>query len=142
MNSRKQIKTKQKADNEGRVPWGRRGFVARAEGAILLVSEARCLLVRSQACGLDPGSPALAGGGSALGGAGPRVHCLPATDPGAQNSKLGPCSSVRKAEFSSHAETRLEECGAHCCVRRRQGFDCPHSVVDRGLRPETSQKLG
>ena len=81
MNSRKQIKTKQKADNEGRVPWGRRGFVARAEGAFLLVSEVRCLLVRSQACGLDPGSLALAGGGSALGGAGPRgcTVCPPRT---------------------------------------------------------------
>ena len=51
-----------------------------------------------------------------------RTHCLPATGPGAQNSKLGPCSSVGKAEFSSHVGTRLEECGAHCCVRRRQGF--------------------
>lgn len=30
------------------------------------------MLVRSQACGSDPRSPALAGGGSALGGAGPR----------------------------------------------------------------------
>lgn len=55
---------------------GRWGFVACAEGAILLVSEVRCLLVWSQACGSDPRSPALAGGGSALGGAGPRGHTV------------------------------------------------------------------
>ena len=44
-----------------------------------------------------------------------RVHCLPTTDPGAQNSKLGPCLSVRKAEFSSHVETRLEEWSSLLC---------------------------